>query len=508
MADLTWRVTGCLLVLFLFSGSAVAANDGNQAEDFNQPSIVSIAAQDPNGIFQITGEEELPQGKVLTPLELKMSKIVSANYVGAPIESVLNQLARQADVDVIISPEVEGNVTVSLTDVPLFEALTNILAAHGYGYIATENMVRVVPLDQISVESQKLVDAVFRIKYADVTEVAKALEKFLSANGEIAVNPGTSNVLIMDTEQKIAAVEKFIQEIDRVTPQVLIEARIYDIKTTDSLDLGVDWTAGTETTFNDEGEAIGGKTQPFIEGSVVSNLNKATGDNFLRVGFLGNDFDLDARLRAEQDDISATLLANPRVLVLDNETAIFKSVSEIPYQELQETSAGGSIGTIEFKEVGVTLLVTPHIVENDNMIRLRVQPEFSVATGSVSVGGFTVSQTISQPVVDTRTADTTLIIKSNETVVLGGLRKKEVNIQKNKVPLLADIPGLGLLFQFESEKTVNSELVLFVTPTIVQRPILSSAEIEQLAETQLVPVTEYKQGRVDRDRVVEENEID
>lgn len=515
-----------LLVVLLVFNSVVLAQ-----EDANVATVVVVPVAEVNGVANVAVVEAIapvadantvvgsvvvvdetgqqPQGKVLTPLEKKMSKIISANYVDAPIESVLNQLSRQGDINIIVSPDVQGSVTVSLIDVPLYEALTNILAAHNFGYIATENMIRVVPLSQISVESQKLIDAVFRVKYANVKDVATALEKFISQNGQIAVNPGTRNILVMDTEQKIAAIEKFITEIDRITPQVLIEARIYDISSKDNLDLGVKWGMATTTTVDSSTDPTtinpvtpkpnGGRLEPFSSGNFDSTVNKTSTNNAFRFGILNDSVDLDAVLKAGQEDLNATLLANPRVLVLDNEQAIFKSVTEIPYQELQETSAGGSIGTIEFKDVGVQLTVTPNIIEGDDSIRMRIQPEFSVATGQVNVGGYEVqNQIVSQPVVETRNADTTLIVKSNETVVLGGLRKKEISLQENKVPLLGDLPLLGGLFRYQAESTTNSELVLFVTPNIIRKPVLTIDEIDQHGQTELPAIKSYKVGKVDR----------
>lgn len=432
---------------------------------------------------------------VKTPVDKKMSKIISVSFLDTSIQEVLAMMAKQADVDIIKSPEVTGSITATLTDVPLQEALTNILAAHNYGYVATDNMIRVVPLEKIYVEREKYINRVYRVTYADVKEVAKALEEFLSGNGEIAVNPGTSNIMVTDLESKIKAIDSFINEIDRETPQILVEARIYDISTKDRLDLGVNWDVGTRTTRNDSGKGIDGNTDPSLRSVFNSVVNKAvSSDNGLRFGILNGTLDIDVILRAEEEDVEATLLANPRVLVLDNEKALFKSISEIPYQELTETNQGGSIGTTSFREVGVELEVVPHVAR-DAMIRLNIKPKFSIATGQVSVGGFNVQSP--QPVVDTRNADTTLLIKSGTTVVLGGLRKKEISKQLNKVPLLGDIPILGEAFKFEGEETVNSELVVFITPTIISKMQLSPDERIQLQETKIDRL-KMPSGKVDR----------
>jgi general secretion pathway protein D len=192
--------------------------------------------------------------------------------------------------------------------------------------------------------------------------------------------------------------------------------------------------------------------------------------------------DIDALLRAERENVDAKLLANPRVLVLNDEKATLKIVSEIPYQELQESSLGGSIGSTAFREVGVELEVTAHLAVRDQMIRLQLRPVFSVVTGEVQVAGIGV--TYPQPVVDRREANTTLIVKNGQTVVLGGLKKKEVSKQINKVPLLGDLPLAGSLFRFKAEETVNSELLVFIRPWIVEQPALSEGETRAYNETE------------------------
>jgi general secretion pathway protein D len=201
----------------------------------------------------------------------------------------------------------------------------------------------------------------------------------------------------------------------------------------------------------------------------------------IRFGWLNENIDVDLMLKAQAENIDAKLLANPRVLVLDNEKASIKIISEIPYQELTESALGGSIGTTAFREVGVELEVTPHLTRED-IVRLRLKPKFSVVTGEVTVAGVGVSYP--QPVVDRREADTTLLIRNGQTVVLGGLRKKEVTKQINKVPLLGDLPLVGLLFRFTGEDTVTSELVVFITPRIVEQPVMTETEQTQFETTE------------------------
>ena len=437
--------------------------------------------------------------RVLSAVDQKMLKRISVDFRDTPIDDVITTIGKQVDLDIVKGPDVTGNVTATLTDVPLQEALEQILTAYGAGFVASENMIRIVPASQLTEETEKMVSKVYRIVYADVKEVEKVLAKAISKRGTISANPGTSNIMVTDTESKIAAIDIFVEEMDRRTTQLLVEARIYDITSADTLDLGVEWNAGRNTGPGFPaagGETIGfSRSDPSIDGSMQSTISKATATTgTLNFGLLNEHIDVDMLLTAAQGRANAKLLASPRILVLDNEVATFKAVREIPYQRLQQ---GGyqSFGTTEFKEVGVELEVTPHLAK-DGMIRLHIIPVFSVQVDNIDIsttgtGGTT--STSPQPVVDRRQADTITLVEDGTTVVIGGLRKEEVTTEISKIPLLGDIPILGALFKFEGESTINSELVVFITPRVIEESVLTEAEAEFLEATETpspqLPVT-------------------
>lgn len=422
--------------------------------------------------------------EVRTGLEQRMLKRISVDFRDTRIDDVLRIMSEQADVDIVKSPKVVGNVTATLTDVPLEEALNNILAAHGYGYVVDRNMIRIAPVEEIVAGAERLANKIYRITYADVEEVTKAIKEFVSSRGSVSSNPGTSNIIVTDTESKIKAIDTFVEEVDRITPQILVEVRIYDITTKDRLDLGIEWQAGRNTTFASTlgANPTAGSTDSFIRGTsfgATSNSEDTTGT--LRFGWLKKSVDIDMQLTAEQENISAKLLANPRIMVLDNEVAMIKIIEELAFQELTQTGAGGSIGTTEFREVGVELEVTPHVTR-DQMVRLHLLPKFSINTGVTQVAA---NNNFPQPVVDRREAETTLLVEDGKTVVLGGLRKKNTNLQDNKIPLLGDLPLLGPLFRFKGEEIVTSELVVFITPWIVDTPEMTEAEVDVLEQTEI-----------------------
>jgi type IV pilus secretin PilQ/predicted competence protein len=435
-----------------------------------------------------------PEKVAKLPLQERMQTEICINFREMPIEDVLMMMAKQADIDIIKSPKVEGMVTASMTDVPLEEALTNILETHGYAYVMTQNMIRVIPREDVVDAREKIISRVYRVTYADVTQVEAALKKFISDQGAISSNPGTSNIIVTDVESKVLAMDEFVAEIDQITPQILVEAKIYDINSKDRMDLGVEWQMGTQTGFGTpvvvNGTPVGvvgnadssTVTNPHLTSRFLGATNKTSDTSGLfRFGISNDHVRLDAILKAQQEDVRAKLLANPRIMVLDNELAEIKIVEEIPYQELTESSAGGSIGTTQFRDVGVELRVTPHVTR-EGLIRLLLNPKFSMRTGDVSAG----AGGTPQPIIATRETTTTALIRDGQTVVIGGMKKQDASQQINKIPLLGDLPLLGGLFRFEGESTVNSELVVFITPYIVHNPVLTEEEQRHLSNTVFV----------------------
>ncbi|MBE0535348.1 MAG: hypothetical protein IH624_06720 [Phycisphaerae bacterium] len=452
---------------------AVLADVPETADAVERPEAVEMSEPEvliDEPLAVIMGMEQVIQPTPLTEAEKKMSTIISVNFRNTPFEDVMRSLSEQADLDIVLSPQVTGEVTVKLTDVSVREALDNILAVYGYAYLTTENIVRIVPKSELSKQVVKLERKIFRISYAKVEDVVKALNSVLSQHGKIATNPSTSMIMVTDTRDQLDAVEEFIREIDQEVAQILVEARIYDISSSAAVDVGFDWFASRRTLVDPTtGAIIAGDTQPYLFGDFGSSVNKSSRTSgALRFGFLNANFDLDVMFTAKRDDVDAKLLANPRILVVNNEKAKIEIVSEIPYQELTQTSGGGNIGTTQFKNVGVELEVTPRITRDEKVL-LRLKPMFSVQVDTVSIVIPTVGQAITspQPVVDRRAADTTALIRSGQTVVIGGLRKKNRNREESKIPLLGDIPLLGELFRFTGEEVVNSELVVFITPYVI-----------------------------------------
>jgi type II secretory pathway component HofQ len=181
--------------------------------------LASSAAhgQDPNG------------ATAQSPLQERLKKKISVEFRKTPIEDVIRIIAEQADVDIVTSPNIKGETTVKLTDVPLQEALRSILDVHGFDFVIGENIIRVLTREEMPKVPERQITQVFEITYADVAEVVKSLEKFKSDVGFVSHVEGTSHILVTDKEAKVKDMGEFIRQVDRMTPQILVVARIYDV---------------------------------------------------------------------------------------------------------------------------------------------------------------------------------------------------------------------------------------------------------------------------------------
>jgi len=501
-----------MVLAFVIAACVIAvAQNGNG--DSNEVST-TVATPDMNSAVNKDSNE------ASTTLEQRMQKTISVDFINTPIEDVIKMIAEQADVDIIKSPTVTGSVTATLTNVPLREALNNILAVHGYGCLIDKDMISVKPLSEITQQEERTDTKVYHITYADVAQVESALNKFISKRGSISSSKGTSDIIVKDVESNIKAMDSFIEKIDRMTAQVLVEVRIYDVTSTEGFDIGAEWAAGrnnpitTFTTNTDAGNIVTNNlTGVTTTDTTTINTTKTkqtawqdsaaglTADSYAyrkSKPFVGGSFDADTAgtirlglldavnveiaLNVLRTQVGAKLLANPRILVLDNETAEFKIISEIPYTESSTTSSGGNMTSTQFKEVGVELKVTPHVTR-DGMVRLHIIPEFSVVSeiGDIvpNSGG-----TRGVPTIDARKADTKALVKDGQTVVLGGLRKRTVSQNISKIPILGDIPIMGNLFSDVSEEVETNELIIFITPMIVIEPTLSLKEFDGFQATE------------------------
>lgn len=297
----------------------------------------------------------------------------------------------------------------------------------------------------------------FHTHYVEAVKAAAALDVVLSEVGRATAIEGDDRLIVADYPDNIQMVRNVLARIDQPRPQVNIKALIYDISLSDLEEIGVNWDGITNGSIVN-GTATGRHSGLRFLTQTAAPLDAAgSGGAFTFYSFEG-DLDLRTVVVALQQAEDSRLLADPNVTVMDNTSANIESVSEIPFQQLTQTAAGGSIGTTSFKPVGIKLDVTPKIAA-DRTVDLTITPEFS------RLAGFTPGD--NQPIVETRRATTRVRARDGQTIVIAGLRQRVDVGDFDGIPLLKDVRFFGHLFRSRSTEINETELVVFVTPQIV-----------------------------------------
>ncbi len=394
---------------------------------------------------------------------------ISLDFKDADIGNILRLIAEVSDLNVIAGQEVTGKVTIRLVDVPWDQALDVILLTKGLGFVRIGNILRIAPVDQLKSEREarlqerrsreKLEDLVVKLQpvnFAKAKDLEKLTKRLLSSRGSVNVDDRTNTLIIKDIPSVIHEATALVKAVDTQTPQVLIEAKVVEASLKFSRGLGMIWGVGWDSPTDSSGEVrpslIGGdQTNNFI---ARNTLSAATG--LLNMGILGLDdkLQLDVQLQANEENQQGKVISSPRVVTLDNKPAIIKQGVAIKFSEATADKL-----TTTFVDAVLQLKVTPHITANRSIImKIAVSknaPALDSSTGAIT--GINKNET-----------NTEAILRDGETMVLGGIYVMDSGSGGTKVPFMADIPILGTLFQNSSIKDERRELLVFVTPRIVQ----------------------------------------
>ncbi len=297
------------------------------------------------------------------------------------------------------------------------------------------------------------------LKFLDAKSLKEAIGPMSSEYGSIAINPANNSLIVCDTQERLGRILSEIEKADRTPQQIMIEVVIVDVKLSNETEIGVNWDILSDKNYDI------GYRQNFTTrlGSTIADaetIGDATAFNTTGIG--GNFSVISGTIRNVvallQQKRTVEILASPRAMMVSGKSANIKAVEEIPYSEVMDTAAGGAaaITSTEFKEVGITLQVSATITDGNNIF-LTVDTEQNVRTGESTTG---------IPVVDTRRANTSLLLKDGQIVVMGGLRRQEKTKQVDQIPILGDIPLLGLLFKYTNTVINNTELIVFLSPHI------------------------------------------
>ena len=425
-------------------------------------------------------------------IEVRKSNMqFSMEFRNAEIKDVLRAVGQAANLNMIISDTVGGQVSLSLKNVDLLEALEAILKTKGLTYVREGNIMRVVAVSEA--RDEDLETRVFPLGYASGKDVLSVVEKIKSDRAKVSADSRMNAMVVKDLSLNLDRMERLIKNLDMRTPQVMIEARIVEVSNNYARELGIQW-GGQYTGTGGRGTTISGGATGLNTGSSTSSaptigpspvLYPSTGDigrsgNAYAInlpanvgagsgGAIGVSFgtltgrmQLDLQLSAMVSTGNGKILSSPKVMTMNNREAKISSGTDIPIKIVSAgaTGSGGSTTTAGIQTISASLsLSTIPTITSDNRIAMVIKGEKAEPDFSRQVDGV--------PTISRRNASAEVVVNNGETVVLGGIYVKKESEYEAGVPLLSQIPLLGWLFKKKGVSNEQSELLIFITPTIV-----------------------------------------
>jgi type IV pilus assembly protein PilQ len=481
----------------------------------------------------------------LATINKETSGSICLDFKDADIQNVLRILSLKGNVNIVAAADVAGNITVKLSNVSWEKALDVILKTYDYGYEKQGNIITVTTMQRLTSQKeaeqklyniQPLITEVFTLNYLDAEDVKETLKPQLSPRGTITVLKAVSEagwefaggakgeslkksereekpkaarsktIIVSDIPAYIEKIKKVIELMDVAPQQVLIEARIMEVDENVLKDIGFDWGTGStgaesstisatslaqntanETTSAIGGHILGGQVTPAVFSPQATSLTAAnTGLKILYQQLRGNQFEV--ILHALEEDVNTNTLSAPRIMTLNNQEATILVGQNEPILKADISSDTNSTTTTQtldyYQMIGIQLSVVPQISGNDS-INMLIHPSVSSYTTTRSATTTSGSSTVTTayPIIDIREAETQVLMRDGETVVIGGLLK-DVN-KKNlfSVPLLGDIPILGELFKRRTTTKVKIDLLIFITARIVKPAAVRTEDRDQTIES-------------------------
>jgi len=424
---------------------------------------------------------------------------ISLDFKDGDLQDIFRLFADITGLNVVVNPGVSGRVTLVLKEVPWDQALDLILKVNGLGYIIEDNVLRIATLQALQTEEAErrkleeekalagtLVTDRFRLSYAKGADLQPTIEAVaLSPRGSMTLDARTNTMIITDLETNLASARELIAELDRATPQVEIESRIVVTTRNFTRDVGIQWGFTSRQT-----PQFGNTTNRSFPNSIIVNgggvpsqgglpadqdvldspssgigvTDRGYAVNLPAAGFtsaigvsLGNilgSFNLDAALTALERQGRGRLISSPKITTQNNQSAEIKQGVQIPIQ----TVANNTV-TVQFRDAVLTLQVTPQITAEKTII-LNLSVENNAPDFANLVQGI--------PPINTQSARTNVLVDNGQTAVIGGIYQSTEQGTRNSVPFFSKIPLLGLLFQNNFSRNENTELLIFVTPRIIE----------------------------------------
>ncbi len=383
--------------------------------------------------------------------------IENLTFQAADIRSVIRFLADYGQVNVVVAPNVQGTVTINLRNIAWDQALKIVGSTYGLAVVFDdEGFIRILLAEEyrqeltsierhnnerISLASLEV--KIVRLANTAADEIKSSVESLLTDRGKVDADKRTNSLILQEVPENIARVVEFINELDRPARQIKISTQILEISSNNNIELGIDWSAS-------------GAYEPNPSRSISqtgTQIGNRVSDQFIKynIGLVQRGWDLNATIAAMISDGRGKIIAHPEITTVDNMEARIQMGQRIPIKQYDES--GNT--TIKFEDVGTILRVTPHITA-ENRILMHLRPERStLQPDPVGI------------IINTSNAETNVVVNNGQTAVIGGLTTQDEVESEIGIPILKDIPIIGALFKYTQKKTESRDLVIFVTPTIV-----------------------------------------
>ncbi len=390
--------------------------------------------------------------------------IETLNFQNAEVTSVLNFLADYGQVNLVTAPQVEGNVTLSLKNVSWQQALDILTKTYNLTAVKEKGYIRVLPTEDWMKESQSeqmhasqqnaivpLESRIIDVDNAQAADLVIPVKSLLSARGGVEIDARTNSLIVQDIPSNLSKVEAFVKELDCETAQIKISTQLVEVSSTALEEIGVNWDILTSETMAD-GTQYDSETRVLGADKVLDPIVDFT------FGTVQKGWNLQTKIAALISDGRGKILAHPEITTVDNKEARIQMGQKIP---IKQFDGSGNV-VITYEEVGTILRVTPHIT-SENRILMHLMPERS--TYEFDPNGL---------IINTNNAETNVVVENGQTVVIGGLTTQDLIENESGVPVLKDIPIIGYLFKYTKKRIENRDLVIFVTPTVVESSLASN----------------------------------
>ena len=402
---------------------------------------------------------------------------LSLNFQDIDVRSVLQLIADFTDLNLVASDTVQGNITLRLQSVPWDQALDLVLKTKSLDKRMIGNVLLIAPADEIAARERQEMQAqkqiaelaplrreLIQVNYAKAAQIAALFQSVTSGSGQsdergsVTVDDRTNSIIAYQTQDKLDELRRVVAQLDIPVRQVMIEARIVEANVDYSKSLGVRWGGSVKKgsgSWNTSGQAGNGDSDnPFVD----LGVNSPTAG--LGIGFVSNHAILDLQLTAMEKTGNGEVVSQPKVVTSDKETAKILKGAEIPYQE---ASSSGSTST-SFKEAALSLEVTPQITPDNRIIMdvkvTKDEPDFANSLNGV-------------PPIKKNEVNANVLVSDGETIVIGGVFSNTQTKSIEKVPFLGDVPFVGRLFRRDIVQDQKSELLVFITPRIMNNQAIS-----------------------------------